>query len=298
MADTYDTQEKSRPLVSVVVAAYNGAANLQRCIDSVARQTVPECELIVIDGGSSDGTVDILKANSETVTYWESEPDRGIYHAWNKGVVRARGEWLCFLGVDDSLWAMDTLERFRPHLDAALPAHRVVYGQVAVVARSGGETIAVIEQPWERARHRFFVAMSIPHPGTFHHRSLFEEHGGFDEGFRQAGDYDLLLREFRRRPPLYVSGLIQAAYEEGGVTTRLDAALRGIHERRRALVGNGISLSRARVAWMYVEDLGRVGLRSLFGEAAMRWVQRAYRAIVQRGGPKTPASVRSRADTA
>jgi glycosyltransferase involved in cell wall biosynthesis len=282
MTDTYEGQETLRPLVTVVVAAYNGAANLQRCIDSVTGQTLADCELIVIDGGSSDGTVDILEANAGSLAYWESEPDRGIYHAWNKAVAHARGEWLCFLGVDDSLWAPDTLERFRPHLDAALPAHRIVYGQVAVVASSGGETIVVIDQPWEWARHRMFVAMSVPHTGMFHHRSLFEEHGPFDEGFTQLADYDFVLRELKIRPPLYVPGLIQAAWEEGGVTTRITNGLTIVRERRRALVNNGIPVSRARAAWMYVEELGRLGLRSVLGERAMRWVQRKYRSITQR----------------
>ncbi|MEJ2122312.1 MAG: glycosyltransferase family 2 protein [Alphaproteobacteria bacterium] len=272
---------EAAPLVSVIVAARNGARNIQRCIDSVAGQTLPDRELIVMDGGSTDATPAILQAAGSAVDYWESVPDQGIYHAWNKAVARARGEWLCFLGADDYLWAPDTLEQFRAHLVAALPRHKVVYGTVAVVSRSG-ETVAFIVQPWEQARRRFFAAMSIPHPGTFHHRSLFVEHGPFDDRFCQAGDYDFLLREFRTRAPCYVPGLIQAGYEEGGVTTSLNAALRGVAERRRALVRNGIRPSRPSVIWMYVEDLGRVGLRSVFGEAAMRRVQRVYRSLAQR----------------
>ncbi|MDH3232944.1 MAG: glycosyltransferase [Alphaproteobacteria bacterium] len=268
----------ANPVVTVVVAVHNGARSLQRCIDSVAAQTLTDHELIVMDGGSSDGTVEILKANAEKIGYWESSPDRGIFHAWNKAVACARGEWICFIGADDYLWAADTLERFRPFLDTALPAHKVVYGTVAVVSRAG-ETIALIDEPWTRARRRFFTAMSIPHPGTFHHRSLFAEHGLFDESFRQAGDYDFLLREFRSRPPRYVPGIVQAGYEEGGVTTNLRAALRGIRERRRALVGNRFPPSWIGAAWMYVEDLGRVGLRSLMGERTMRRVQRVYRGL-------------------
>ena len=294
---TSRTRTAPRPLVTVVVAVRNGARNLQRCIDSVATQTLPNRELIVMDGGSTDGTAEILKANATTIGYWESEPDRGIFHAWNKAVARARGEWLCFLGADDYLWTPDTLEQFRPHLKAATPAHRVVYGALAVVARSG-DMIAVIDQPWEYARRRFFTAMSIPHPGTFHHRSLFAEHGPFNESFRQAGDYDFLLREFKTHAPHYVADLIQAGYEEGGVTTRLSTALRGIRERRRALVDNGFSVSLVRAAWMYVEELGRVGLRRLFGEAAMRRVQRTYRTLVQCGQVRANKAARSEADTA
>ena len=293
MAATSRSRDARRPLVTVIVAVRNGARNLQRCIDSVSTQTLPNRELIVMDGGSTDGTVDILKANAATVGYWESEPDRGIFHAWNKAVARARGEWLCFLGADDYLWAPDTLEQFRPHLKAATPAHRVVYGPVASVAFSG-ETVAVIDQPWERARHRILVAMSIPHTGLYHHRTLFEEHGPFDEGFQQLGDYDFLLRELKNRPPLYVPGLIQAGYEEGGVSTRLSAGMRIVRERRRALVGNGIGVSVGRHAWMFVEEFGRLGLRRFLGERTMRRVQRGYRMLVQRGALKTKTPELSR----
>ncbi len=292
-----DQKTAARPLVTVVVAVRNGARNLQRCIDSVSTQTLPNRELIVMDGGSTDATVEILKANAAAVGYWESVPDRGIFHAWNKAVARARGEWLCFLGADDYLWAPDTLERFRPHLEAATPAHRVVYGAVASIALSG-ETIAIVDQPWEWARHRFFGAMSIPHTGMFHHRSLFEDHGPFDEGFQQLGDYDFLLRELKHRPPLYVPDLIQAGYEEGGVSTRLAAGLRIVRERRRALVGNGIRVSVGWTAWMYLEEFGRLGLRSVLGERTMRRVQHAYRVLVQRGVSRSQAPAKSRADTA
>jgi len=270
-----------RPLVSIVVAVRNGGRRLQRCIDSVRTQSDPAWELIVMDGGSSDGTVELLKANRDAVTYWESAPDRGIYHAWNKAVARARGEWICFLGAEDFLWQPNTIERWRPHLERAMPDHRFVYGSLAVVSRRG-ETVSVIDQPWTQARQRFFIAMSVPHPGALHHRSLFDEHGPFDESFRIAADYDLLLRAFRERPPLYVPGIIQAGWEEGGVTTRLSAGATIVRERRRALVKNGVRVSPSRTAWMYVEEFGRLGLRRFLGETAMRRVQALYRRWTQR----------------
>lgn len=277
------TPGDERPLVSVVVAVRNGARHLQRCIDSVAAQTDPSRELIVMDGGSHDGTVELLTANTDVISYWESAPDRGIYHAWNKALAHCRGEWTCFLGAEDYLWQPDTIERWRPHLEQALPYHRFVYGSLAVVSRYG-ETVSLIDQPWSRARHRFFIAMSVPHPGSLHHRTLFDEHGPFDETFRIAADYDLLLRAFRERPPLYVPGMIQAGWQEGGITTRLSAGATIVRERHRALTKNGIRIPRARAAWMYVEEFGRLSLRRFLGEAAMRRVQALYRSWTQRAG--------------
>jgi glycosyltransferase involved in cell wall biosynthesis len=82
----------SKPLISVIVAVYNGAKTLQRCIDSVSDQTYPNKELIIIDGGSTDGTIEIIRSNQDQITYWQSEPDNGIYHAWNKALDHASGD--------------------------------------------------------------------------------------------------------------------------------------------------------------------------------------------------------------
>ena len=98
---TQQTTNKKYPLISIIVAVYNGEKTLQRCIDSVFSQTYPHKELIIIDGGSTDGTVDILQTNNDKITYWKSEPDNGIYQAWNKALDHAKSDWICFLGSDD-----------------------------------------------------------------------------------------------------------------------------------------------------------------------------------------------------
>ena len=93
--------QKPPPMISVIVAVYNGQATLKQCLDSVTQQTYENTELIVIDGGSTDGTVDLLRANQEKIAYWISEPDRGIYNAWNKALTQARGDWICFLRSEE-----------------------------------------------------------------------------------------------------------------------------------------------------------------------------------------------------
>jgi glycosyltransferase involved in cell wall biosynthesis len=81
---------------SVLIAVYNGAATLEKAIASFVEQTYANKELIIIDGGSTDGTQAILEKYSAEIAYWVSEKDRGIYHAWNKAVARATGEWIFF----------------------------------------------------------------------------------------------------------------------------------------------------------------------------------------------------------
>src|SRR4051812_6739568 len=104
--------DSSKPIrISVIVASFNAAKTIERCIDSFARQTYPNRELIVMDGASKDDTVEILKNRTQDITYWESQKDRGIYHAFNKAVDRTTGDWICFLGADDYFPEPEALEK-------------------------------------------------------------------------------------------------------------------------------------------------------------------------------------------
>jgi hypothetical protein len=233
----------SQPRVSIVVSVLNGAGTLQEALDSVAGQTYAARELIVIDGGSTDGTQEILQRNASKLAYWVSEPDRGIYDAWNKGLARARGDWICFLGADDYLWAPDTLERLAPVLERAYPPIRLVYGEVAVVNESGGKMLRAGED-WRSARGRFRQIMCLPHTGLMHHRSLFEAHGNFDESFRIGGDYEMLLRELRTGEALFVPGLVVAGMRHGGVSSDPAGSLTMLREFRRAQRKHGLPAGR------------------------------------------------------
>jgi glycosyltransferase involved in cell wall biosynthesis len=207
----------SEPRFTIVIAVFNGAATLQRCLDSIAGQTYPHKEIVVMDGGSTDGTVEILRANAHALAYWESERDRGIYHAWNKALAHATGNWICFLGADDRLWDERVLESLAPRLPEGPSGERVVYGKVALVAKTG-EVMDHLGRPWEEARTGFARQMTIPHPGTLHRRDLFAEHGEFDESLRIAADYDLLLRELLTRPALYIADVVTVAFQHGGLS--------------------------------------------------------------------------------
>lgn len=242
--------------ISIIVAVRNGAATLDRCLQSVLAQTYRQRELIVIDGDSTDGTQKILERRASELAYRVSEPDRGIYHAWNKGLARARYEWICFLGADDYLWAPDTLERLAPVLARAYPPARVVYGQVAFINERGGEMQRVGED-WRTARERFGEIMCLPHTGLMHHRSLFEAHGRFDESFRIGGDYELLLRELRSGEALFVPDLVVAGMGHGGVSSDPEGSLRLMREFRRAQVKNGA----ARPGRRWLVAFGKAHLR-------------------------------------
>jgi len=222
-----------KPLLTVIVAVFNGATTLQQCIDSVAQQTYPNKELIIIDGGSKDGTVDLLEANREQISYWISQPDRGIYNAWNKGLAQSHGEWICFLGADDYFWDARVLERMAAQMEKLPPDIRVVYGQIMMV-NSDGTSLYPVGEPWEKIKGRFRQVMCIPHPGAMHRRGLFGQHGQFDESFHIAGDYELLLRELKVADAFFISDLVTVAMRQGGISSTPANSLLQLREVRRA----------------------------------------------------------------
>ncbi|HEX9398070.1 MAG TPA: glycosyltransferase family 2 protein [Burkholderiales bacterium] len=257
--------DHAAPRISVVIALLNRRATLERCLDSVIGQSYAQRELVVIDGGSTDGSLEVLRARAASIAYWESERDRGLYHAFNKALGKASGDWLYFLGADDYLWERQALEKMAPHLARAAPRHRVVYAQANFVS-AAGELLETLGAPWEGFRHRFLQGFMIPHQATFHHRSLFEERGAFDESFRMGGDYELLLRELPGRAPLFVPGVVVAAYCFGGASSAPQNTLEVLRVVRRAQRANGIRFPGLLWYAALARALIRVALWKVLGE--------------------------------
>lgn len=99
-----DETNKHQPLISIITVTFNAYKHIQNCIDSIQTQSYRNIEHIIIDGGSTDGTINILQHNNQKITYWKSEPDTGIFNAMNKGLKQAKGDWIYFLGADDALY--------------------------------------------------------------------------------------------------------------------------------------------------------------------------------------------------
>jgi len=206
---------------SVIAAVKNGAATLAHMIDSIAAQTHPHVELVIQDGASTDGTLEILKARAADIASWQSSVDTGIYQAWNRGIARGQGDWMLFLGADDYLYAADVLERAAAALRALPESVEVAYGRLAVVTRDG-RLVEELGMPWPKAALRLKQVMSLPHPAVLYRRSIFGRAGGFDESFRIAGDYEFLVRATRGREAHYLSHVMLSAMRAGG--TSLDPA--------------------------------------------------------------------------
>lgn len=261
---------ESAPLLSVIIAVFNDKVTLQQCIDSVMQQTYPNKELIVIDGGSKDGTVELLEENRKKFSYWISEPDRGIYNAWNKGLAQARGEWICFLGADDYFWNETVLERVSIQLEMLPTSIRVAYGQIMLVS-DDGLSPSPVGEPWEQVKESFKQYMSIPHVGTMHRRSLFEQHGKFDESFRIAGDYELLLRELITGDAAFIPGITTIGQRLGGISTDSANTLRIDQEVMRAQWMHGQLMTRK-----YLRQSLLLLIRKVIGEL---WASRLFNSL-------------------
>lgn len=178
------------PLVTVITAVFNGADTIERCIRSVAHQAYENVQHIVIDGGSTDGTQDIIRKYEADIDYWVSETDAGIYDAWNKGLEHARGEWIAFLGADDA-YTVDALEAY-VHLLNQHSGIPIEYVSARVNLIANNKLVRTVGRPWSWKTFRKY--MNVAHVGSLHHRSLFERFGRYDLQYRICGDYELLLR--------------------------------------------------------------------------------------------------------
>jgi glycosyltransferase involved in cell wall biosynthesis len=229
-------QDGPCPFISIVVACLNNQTTLRTCLQSVIAQRSGMAEIILIDGGSTDGTVGILEEFQSHLSYWVSEPDGGIYQAWNKALDQVRGEWVLFLGADDMLWSADVLEKIEPSLRAS-GDHAIVYGRVAILDQ-GGHPLAVVGRPWLEVKEPFFAGRCIPNPGVFYRTRLFAEER-FDTSFRITGDYDFLARVLSRSDPGFAPDVVVAGFRAGGVSTKPAHLFQVVREIDRLLLKNG-----------------------------------------------------------
>lgn len=230
-----------KPLITVITVVFNGEKFLEETIQSVINQTYDNVEYIIIDGGSTDGTLDIIRQYEHVIDYWVTEKDGGIYDAMNKGILLAMGDWVSFINADDFLWNEQVLNKVTKQLRTVSMDINVAYGQIMMLTFDGEELFAVGE-PWDEVKQRFKQSMSIPHQGIMHRRKLFKKHGKFDRSFNIVGDYEFLLRELKTGDAAFIPDIIVAAMRQGGVSSNPKQSLILLWEVRRAQILHGLKL--------------------------------------------------------
>ncbi len=176
--------------VSIIISVLNGAKTLQNCLDSIFSQDYNNIELVVVDGGSTDETVQILRNNEDIITSWLSEPDSGVYDAWNKGLEIVTGKYICFMGCDDRFAQKSSVSEILSLNDSECSSD-LITSKVCLVDENG-KSLQERGNPWKWSK--MMKDCYVTHPGLMHHKRLFERHGKFDTRYKIAGDYEFLLR--------------------------------------------------------------------------------------------------------
>lgn len=202
------------PLVSVVTVVKNGATHLAECIESVLNQSWPNIEYIIIDGSSTDGTLDIIRRFDDRIDYWISEPDMGIFDAMNKGMALTNGQLIGVLNADDYYEPEAVRSAAQDLLQFGAPA--IFYGDYYFVQTDLGERY---EMP---ASLQFWRGMTICHQSMFVHREVYRQIGSYSQEYRLAADYDFLVRVYRAGIPFrYLERFIVNFRDEGASSRAL-----------------------------------------------------------------------------
>lgn len=182
-------KEKCEFKISIITVSYNSVETIEQTILSVLNQSYSNIEYIIIDGGSTDGTVDIIKRYSEKISYWISELDEGIYDAMNKGIDKSSGDYIYFLGADDFLCDSSIIEKVAKTLSINTKTD-ILSGPVWVLDRQLNLQITYSNK---FSLDDIYKGYCIPHQGLFIRTSLLKKHY-FNCNYKIVADYDLFLK--------------------------------------------------------------------------------------------------------
>ena len=179
--------------VSIVTISYNNGLELEKTINSVINQNYSDCEFIVVDGGSQDGSLNILKQYDSHIDYWVSEPDKGIYNAMNKGIDHATGEWIFFLNSGDVFAANDVLKS----VDFNVKDEKIgaIFGKYKYYTRYGELLTNHALYPFYKSNKKF-RSMGFSHQSVFVRTELAKMFH-YDESYRLCADYDMMMRIYK-----------------------------------------------------------------------------------------------------
>ena len=175
-------------LISIITINFNNVAGLKKTMTSVLEQTFSNIEYIVIDGGSTDGSTEYIEANQDSLAYWVSEPDKGIYNAMNKGIEKATGDYILFLNSGDWLVDYQIIEKISNEVEGA----EILYGNLIKVF-SENQTIIDKGPNGKEITFNTFYKGTLNHPATLIRKDLFDKFGCYDETLKIVSDWKFFL---------------------------------------------------------------------------------------------------------
>lgn len=260
---------KDMPLITVITVAFNAGKHIEKTIQSVVHQDYGNAEYIVIDGGSTDNTQDLIRKHEDRIDCWISEPDDGISDAMNKGLKRSNGDLIAFLHADDFFTSPSVLScvgsEYLRHPDVLW-----MTGGINIVDGNG----KILEEirPRKYSYRRLIRGNILLHPATFVTRKAFDKVGGFNTDYRYAMDYDLWLRLGGVADPL--------------VLDRQVACFRA-HPESRSIARSDLAYDeswRIRKKFLHGQP-GRLLFHYLYYAACRRFVRAYYRRLLSGNRP-------------
>ncbi len=251
---------EAQPLVSVITVVFNGAKHVEETIGAIAGQTYPHVEHIVVDGGSTDGTVDILRRNNDSIGYWLSEKDFGLYDAMNKGIalVSDPESYVLFANADDSLFSPDAIAR----VISSSSGEDLVYGRMVL------SDDAVSGVSGRKVEFTDLARQTLCHPATFVRRRIFDQVGKFDTSYVIAADYDHIVRCFKAGVSTRFVDVVVSRMRMGGLSD--DRFMLSCRERKQVIRRYFPVVPRLSGVWQVnLYDIPRNSVRRWLAQAGL-----------------------------
>lgn len=214
-----------QPTFSIITITYNAVRLVEQTLLNVLSQSYPNIEYIVIDGGSTDGTVDIIRRYESGLAYWVSEPDKGIYDAMNKGLQKATGDYVWFINAGDTLCSSDTVQSVVSKLQKRKALPDIIYGETNIVdeeRRSLG--LRRLRAPRKLSWKSFRMGMLVCHQSFIPKRAIAPS---YDLQYRYSADFDWCIRCMKQARSFCDTHLTLSDFLDGGTsTTQRKASLR------------------------------------------------------------------------
>ena len=216
--------ENNRPLISIITVVYNGVETIEQTIQSVINQIYKNTEYIIVDGGSNDGTVEIIKKYETRITKWISEPDDGIYDAINKGIKLSKGAIVGIVNSDD--WLDENalsvvVQTSNVHQNVGVYHGLLAYWNKGVNVMIGGTDAA------------YLSSKMIEHPTCFVRKEVYEKVGLFNCAYLAAADYDFMLRAKECGIKFLLIPVVLSNFRIGGVTSSFASALETLKVKKK-----------------------------------------------------------------
>lgn len=207
--------DESKPLISIITIVYNSEALIERTINNVLSQSYPNIEFIIIDGGSNDETINIVKKHEKNIAFWQSEPDKGLYDAMNKGLGKASGDYVWFINSGDLIYSENTVSEIFKNMDE-LPD--ILYGETNIVDENYQEIgKRRLKAPEQLSWRSFRNGMMVCHQSILIKRDIAEK---YDIKYKRSADYDWVLKALRKTDKIKNTKQTLSKFLDGGVSKK------------------------------------------------------------------------------